>query len=49
MSKTAMHNSKANLEVGDIKEEMSEEELKKASGGYIGETEKNIPCGKTTF
>ena len=28
------------LRVRDITEEMSEEELRKASGGYIGETEK---------
>jgi bacteriocin-like protein len=30
-------------------DELREEELQKVSGGYIGETEKNISHGKTTF
>jgi hypothetical protein len=39
------HNGKVNpSKVRDITKEMSEEELKKATGGYIGETEKNLPC-----
>jgi hypothetical protein len=29
--------------------ELREGELQKVSGGYIGETEKNISYGKTTF
>jgi bacteriocin-like protein len=31
----------------DITEEMSKEELKRVSGGYIGETEKNIRRAST--
>ena len=30
-------------------DELREEELQKVSGGYIGETEKNISRGKTTL
>jgi len=41
MSKTTMQNSKASLEVSDLKDGLSDEKLKKVSGGYIGETEKN--------
>jgi hypothetical protein len=41
-----MHNSEASLEVSDLKDGLSDEKLKKVSGGYIGETE---TCGKTTF
>jgi bacteriocin-like protein len=41
MSKTTMHNSEASLEFRDLRDGLSDEELKKVSGGYIGETEKN--------
>ena len=39
MSKTTMHNSEASLEVRDLRDGLSDEKLKKVSGGYIGETE----------
>jgi hypothetical protein len=40
MSKTTMHNSEASLEFRDLRDGLSDEELKTVSGGYIGETEK---------
>jgi bacteriocin-like protein len=46
MSKNWMHNFKPSVEVCELREELSEEELEKVSGGYIGETEKNVSCGK---
>jgi hypothetical protein len=48
VSETSMHNFKDNLEVGELRDKLSEAELKKVSGGYIGETEKNVSRGKTT-
>jgi hypothetical protein len=47
MRKPATRDFKASLEVREL--ELGEDELKKVSGGYIGETEKNISRGKTTF
>jgi hypothetical protein len=41
----AMHNSEASTEVREFRDELSEEQLTKASGGYIGETEKNVSSG----
>ena len=35
--------------LGGTAGELREEELQKVSGGYIGETEKNISRGKTTL
>jgi bacteriocin-like protein len=46
MSKNRMHNFKPSVEVRELREELSEAELEKVSGGYIGETEKNVSCGK---
>jgi bacteriocin-like protein len=48
MSETTMHNFKDSLEVGELRDKLSEAELQKVSGGYIGETEKNVSRGKTT-
>jgi bacteriocin-like protein len=42
MSKTTMRNVEASREVPELRDELSEEDLKKVSGGYIGETEKNV-------
>jgi hypothetical protein len=47
MRETATHDFKASLQVREL--ELGEDELKKVSGGYIGETEKNISRGKTAF
>ena len=46
MSKNWMHNFKPNVVVRELREELNEEDLEKVSGGYIGETEKNVSCGK---
>jgi hypothetical protein len=40
-----MHNFEASTEVREFKDELSEEGLTKASGGYIGETEKYVSSG----
>jgi hypothetical protein len=45
----AMHNSEASTEVREFRDELSEEQLTKASGGYIGETEKNVSSGPARF
>jgi hypothetical protein len=45
MSKTTVKNFKVSLEVRGLRDELSEAELERVSGGYIGETEKNISCG----
>jgi hypothetical protein len=42
MSKTTAHNSKASRGVRELRDELSEDELKKVPGGYIGETEKSV-------
>jgi hypothetical protein len=44
-SKTTIPNVKAGLEVRELRDELSEAELARVSGGYIGETEKNISRG----
>ena len=49
MSTATMHNFESRPEVRELRDELREEELQKVSGGYIGETEKNISYGKTTF
>ena len=49
MSTATMHNFESRPEVRELRDELREEELQKVSGGYIGETEKNISCGKTTL
>ena len=46
MSENWKHNFKPSVEVRELREELSEEDLEKVSGGYIGETEKNVACGK---
>ena len=45
MSKTNVQNSMVGFEVHELRDELSEQELARICGGYIGETEKNIPCG----
>ena len=49
MSTATMHNFESRPEVRELRGELREEELQKVSGGYIGETEKNISRGKTTL
>ena len=49
MSTATMHNFESRPEVRELRDELREEELQKVSGGYIGETEKNISHGKTTL
>jgi bacteriocin-like protein len=49
MSKNWMHNFKPSVEVRELREELSEEDLEKVSGGYIGETEKNVSCEKLSI
>ena len=46
LSKNWINNFKPSVEVRELREELSEEDLEKVSGGYIGETEKNVSCGK---
>jgi hypothetical protein len=42
MSKTTMHNFKATLEARELRGRAEGGGAKKVSGGYIGETEKNV-------
>ena len=45
MSKTWVQNRNAGLDIRDLRDELSEEDLERICGGYIGETEKNISRG----
>jgi hypothetical protein len=45
LSRTTIPKVKAGLEVREHSDELSEAELARVSGGYIGETEKNISRG----
>jgi type VI protein secretion system component Hcp len=46
MSKTTMHNSKASLEVRELKDELSGEQLEKVSGG---EASFKVSGGEASF
>src|SRR6476619_1767314 len=46
LSKNWINNFKPSVEVRELREELSEEDLEKVSGGYIGETEKNVLIGR---